>query len=359
MKQKDTIDIKTKEKINLFDFIKTNWKKILIIILCSAFYSFGNIMFLVKASSIPSGLSSISITLSYIFVDLKPYLTIIYLVLNIPLFVFFWNKLKKKFLLLTIIFLSFNALFGFIFGFGQINDFLSNNVFNILPNINDFNIEDLIKDNKSGATTPIVFFGWPIFIYLAMTLIFTSPFAAFVWKLGASTGGTDIIAHYYSTKKKKDVGYLLMIIGYVMATASLLVMFLMKNYGSSWISKNINGFKIFFGLQTWSSFAYILVNGLLINMLYPKYKKVIIHIDTKDPKIISKWLIESEYWHPYKIKESISGYTKKPIYTISSIVLLLESDDIVENIKKVDPSSWISVSPISKIHGRFNYSKVE
>lgn len=348
-----------KEKINLFDFVLENWKKILVIILCALCYSFGNVMFLTKASSIPSGLSSISIMLSYIFINLRPYLTLIYLFLNLPLFIIFWKKLKKKFLLLTIIFLSFNALFGFIFGFGEINDFLSNKVFNILPDINSWSDKDIFKNNKVGATTSIVLLGWPIFIYLAMALIFTSPFAAFVWKMGASTGGTDIIAHYYSTKKKKDVGSLLMLIGYTMASISLLIMYLIKNFGPIEISKNINGFKVLFGIQTWSSFAYILVNGLLINMLYPKYKKVILNIDTKDPKIISQWLIDSEYWHPYKIKESISGYTKQSIYTISSIVLLLESDDIVENIKKVDPTAWISISPISKIHGRFNYSKVE
>lgn len=330
-------------------FWKQNWKNVLIIITCSLFYSFGSIMFLTKSASIPSGLSAVSITLAYVLPYLKKYLTLIYLGLNIPLILFFWNKIKRKFMVLTMIFLVFNALFGFIFGLDVINNFFSEKVFVFI---------DKAHIVENGATN-IVNQGWPIFIYIILTLTLCSPTSAIVWKHGASTGGTDIIAHFFSTKKKKEVGKFLMIIGYTMATLSLIVVVSLKSVGSNQIKQNINGFQYIFGIQTVSSFVYIYANGIIVNMLYPKYKKVKLIIDSKEHQKIITWLEESEYWHPYKIIESTSGYTKQKIYSIETVVLLLESDDIAWKIKKVEPNAWISISPISKIYGRFNYSFIE
>lgn len=343
---KKTID---REEFHLWKFLQSNWKKILIILVCAFFYAFGSINFLVKSASIPSGLSAISITLSYIFIDLKKYLTLIYLALNIPLIVFFWFKIKRKFMVLTIIFLLSNALFGFIFGLGPISDFFSNKVFVFIENANQ------IQD----GSTQIVKQGWPIFVYVVLTLAFCAPTGALVWKQGASTGGTDIVAHFFSTKKKKDVGLFLVIIGYIMATISLIIIVVIKSYGPSYMSQNINGFKHLIGIQTVSSFVYIYANGKLLNMLYPKYKKVKLKIDSKQHEVIIKWLEESEYWHPYKVTESISGYTKQKNYTIESVVLLLESEDIIAKIKKIEPNSWIAIIPVTKIYGRFNYGSVE
>lgn len=341
------------KKTNSFSyklFIIKNWKNILIIVICAFFYSFGNVVFLVKAASIPSGIGAISITLSYIMPILKRYLTFIYLALNIPLIIIFWFKIKRKFILMTIIFLIFNAIFGYVLGIEVISNFLSDKVFIIIENGNIVN---------SDGTTEIVKRGWPVFFYIILTLIFCSPSSAIVWKHGASTGGTDIIAHYVSTKKKKEVGLFLMIIGYAMTTFALVLLFLMKKLAPENIASNINGFKYFINIQVVSSFLYIYANGIIINNLYPKYKKVKIKIDSKKHDLIIKWLEESEYWHPYKIIEITSGYTKQKIYTIESIVLLLESDDIINKIKKIDANAWISVLPVTKIYGRFNYSSVE
>lgn len=336
------------------DFLKTNWKTILIIITCSIFYSFGVINFLSKASLIPSGLSSISITIVYINPSLTPYLNLIYLALNIPLIIFFWNKLKRKFILLTIIFLLCNACFGYLFGFNPIKNFFSTKVFVFI----DDAFSPAIHDGGYFVNN-LVYQGWPIFIYLILALVFCGPASAMIWKFGASTGGTDVIAHYFSTKRKKDVGLFLMLVGYIMAFLSLLLIFSLKNWGPKHIQDQINGFRYLFGVQTVASFVYIFAYGKIINMFYPKYKKVLLKIDTKQHENIIKWLEKSEYWHPYKITDSVSGYTKLKNHSIETIVLLLESDDIIKKIKIVDPEAWISVSPVSKIYGRFNYSFVE
>ena len=336
-------------------FFKTNWKNIIIIIVSTMFYSFGVMMFLSKAATIPAGLSAISISLSYIFTELKPFLSLLYLALNIPLILIFWWKLKRKFILLTILFLVTNSIFGFIFSIKAIDDFFSQHVFVFIDHAFDW-VND---DHGNPISNNIVSRGWPVFIYVILALSFCSPASAIIWKKGASTGGTDIIAHYFSTKKKKEVGLFLMISGYVTTLVALITIWLFKNFGTEQISNQINGFNKFFGVQAVGSVVYIDINSAVINILYPKYKKVLLKIDSKDHKTIIKWLEESEYWHPYKIVESESGYTKQKNFSIETVVLLLESEDIARKIKKVEPNAWISVQPISKIFGRFNYSSVE
>lgn len=345
---------KVVDNFNFIEFIKTSWKSILTIILCALFYSFGVINFLSNASLIPSGLSAISVTIVYVQKMLVPYLNLIYLALNIPLLIFFWNKLKKKFMILTIIFLISNAGFGYVFGLNVIKDFFRNHVFVFMENA----FEPALPYPYYYVNN-LVYEGWPIFIYLILALVFCGPTSAVVWKFGASTGGTDVIAHYFSTKKKKEVGMFLMIVGYSIASCALLVIFLLKNFGPSSIQNQINGFKNLIGVQTVASFVYIFSYGKIINMFYPKYKKVQLRIDTKEHDKVIEWLEKSEYWHPYKITESTSGYTKQKKYSIETIVLLLESDDISRRIKIVDPNAWISISPVSKIYGKFNYSFIE
>ena len=349
-----SVELKLKNRFDdqydgLIPFVKKNFKKILIIIVCALFYSFGQVHFLIKAASVPDGVEAISVSLAYILPILSPYLTILYLGLNIPLIIFFWKKVKKPFMITTLIFLCSNAVFGFIFGLAPVEDFFTEHVF-------------VIKEGgweTVDGTTNYVRDAWPCFVYIILTVAFCSPAAAIVWKLGSSTGGTDLIAYYISNKFKKPVGNFLMITGVSMATIGILFLFICKKTLPTSFANHINGFKHILGPQTICTYLYILLNGFVINLIYPKYKKVKLRIDTKDPEKITSFFKTIGFWHPYKIESSISGYNRETVYSIESIVLLLESDDIAWKIKKVDSNAWISISPVSKIYGRFNYSKID
>ena len=354
--QRDQTELNGKDQIFSYKtFFQNNWKAILVILICSVFYSFGIMMFLAKAATIPSGLSAISVSLAYIFPIVKPFLSFLYLGLNIPLILIFWTKLKKKFLLLTIIFLVSNAVFGYIFSLPVIDEWFQNKIFVFIDNANG----EITDENGEFLSNQIIAQGWPVLLYVVLALTFCGPSGAIIWKKGASTGGTDLVAHFFSTKKKKDVGLFLTVVGCLIAFTALIIIWSFKNFGTAAIRQEINGFKNLFGVQAVGSVIYIYTTGVIINIMYPKYKKVLMRIDTKEHKLIVDWLEKSEYWHPYKIVESESGYTKQKIYSIESIVLLLESEDIARRIKKVEPNAWISVQPISRIYGRFNYSSVE
>ena len=250
----------------------------------------------------------------------------------------------------SLIFLIFNALFGFIWGIEVIDNFFTEKVF-------------VIKSGgwelHNDGTTVYVYESWPVFVFIILTVAFCSPTSAIVWKMGSSTGGTDLIAYYVSNKYRKPVGNFLMVTGYSMAIIGILFLFISKHTFPFAVASKINGFDYIFGAQTIGTFLYIMLNAFVINLIYPKYKKVKMKIDTKDVNKIIKYLEAINFWHPYKIQKSISGYSKLEITSIETIVLLLEFDDLASKIKEIDNDAWISVSPISKIYGRFDYSKIE
>ncbi len=385
----------TDKKLSFFEVLRENKKNLFWIILASFFYAFASTSLLTKASSIPSGLSSISMTISLILPVVKPYLNFIYLALNAPLIIIFWKKIKQKYIYLTFIFLLFNAIFGFFIGFDFIGDgigsldyLITQNVLVFCPpmnereqayadfyhmnnlatvRVNDFNkwlvdngwyTEDQIKQIDNALTLGVQK-GWPIFVYVLTGVSFGGVSAGVAWKCGGSTGGTDIIAYYYSTKKKKEAGSVLIVIGFIITTFMLLILWTLSAFGPSSIASNINGFTSIIGLQTLASCVYIVLYGRLVNIVYPKYVKVALRIDTVNVDLLKEYFTKSNFNHPYKINPQISGKTGNNIYTFETIVLLLESDDLIADIKKVDPSAWISRMAVQKTYGAFDYSKVE
>ncbi len=410
MKQDTTIDQRindiitnkeTRDNLSFIGYFKNNKKKLLWIVFAAFLFAFAITSLLNKAGTIPTGLSSISVTMSLILPVIKPYLNFIYLGLNIPLFLIFWKKIKKEYVYSTMTFLVTNAIFGFLIGFdfvgngrGSFDYVISQHVLIFCPptnerewayainnnylNIASVRVEDyykwLFENNvysdegeiakqlerfKYTGETLAVQKGWPIFVYSASAVIIAGLAGAIAWKYGGSTGGTDIVAYYFSTKKKKSVGNILTIIGILLVGISLIVVWSISSFGPKSITNGINGFQTLIGLQTLASVIYIVLYGKILNVLYPKYGKVTIKIDTVNLESIKEYLTKSNFNHSYKIHTLISGYTGKEIYTIETVVLILEVDEFVKAIKEVDPRAWISISNVNKISGSFDYSKVE
>ncbi|MGL6125389.1 MAG: YitT family protein [Metamycoplasmataceae bacterium] len=332
-KSKDlSISDEEEKKISLLSIFKRDWKKIIVLFIAAFFYAFGTVIFLVQANIVPSGVSSISQTLLYFFSELRPYVTLIYFGLNIPLILFFWKKIKKEFIFLSLLFMLFNAFWGFILG--EYGSSISG-AFTIIKDW-DINLID-----TPGYST------WPIFVYVCLGLLINSIAASAAWKSGASTGGTDIVAYYFSTKSKKNVGNFLWIISVSLSFCSIIALFAGKKYES------------FFGIRTICSLFYILLSSYIINTLYPKYKKVLVRIDSTKYKEIVDNLNETKYCHGFKIKENVSGYTKKKNYTIETVMLLLEYKDFKKQVIGIDPNAWITRMSIEDLSGNFDYSNVE
>ena len=311
---------------NKYENIKIKkWYIYSIILLIAILYTFSINMFVSVAKIFPSGLSAITFIPSVFVEELTPFITGFYFLLNIPLLLIFWKKIKKTFIYRTVLFLIIQAAFGLLFLIPELKTYVSNIV------IGKLDVEKEI---------------WPIFLLSALGAVFVGFSVAYMWKMGGSTAGTDIIVYYYSTKKKLSVGVVAFITSILFITISFSIIFgfvseSRKNYASKIIA----------------SIIYIAINSLIINTLYPRYSKVWIEIHTTKKTEIEKFF--SKYNHAYQIRKVKSGYTKKEKHIFTLAIFNLESKQLKAELLKIDKDIWISISRLKNVIGKLSSQNID
>ncbi|MDZ7293080.1 YitT family protein [Mycoplasmopsis pulmonis] len=323
-------------------------KSILQIFIGALIFNFAIVLFLSRAATIPSGVTGIPTTLMLIYPFLAKYFSLFYFGLNLPLIIFYFKKVKKSFMLLTIVFMLFNFVINSIINIDLINNFLKK----YIDLADGWTIEKLTNEktstviNNAEVQFTKSYATWPIIIYSIIGSIFMGVSNAFIWRAGGSSGGTDIVVYYVSIKKKKSIGNITLI--FAIATSSIYTIIYIPLVKPK-----------YYVMQMIGSFSYIVIVSLVVNILYPKYKKVKLSISTTNLAKIQEYFKEVKYWHPYKIIVGISGYTGRKIYKIETVVLFIESKILVNDIKHYEPHAWIEqVGPVN-VFGRFNTNMVD
>lgn len=303
------------------------------IIIAAILYSSGMNAFISVAGIFPTGLMSFGNLIVYLSPqDITAFLSLIYLGLNVPLLIFFWNKLKKRYLYKSLLFLVSQALFGLIFMIPQIHD--------LIPNIfwNGQNL-DYIREQR-----------WPILVLAALGSMVASLGMGLAWKNGGSTGGTDLFTYYYSFKHKKPIGKINFIIGLIMVTTSFVI--------SVSVNRPVTIRKFWF-IVLLGTLIYLFILMTIVDIIYPKYSKVQLSIYSNDPDEISKHLKKIRFPHSWAIIEHQSGYTGQNKKVITTTILLLELRDLVKEIYKIDSKVWINVMKVKMNFGTFNTQSVD
>ncbi|EIE40142.1 YitT family protein [Mycoplasmopsis canis] len=365
------------EKISFKLFFKRYWFKVIILFLAATIFNAGIQIFLKSAETIPSGVTGIPTLIQYAVPSTEPYFALIYLGCNVPLFLIFGRHIKRSFVFLTIIFMIFQIVTNFFFTQEKIVHWFHQNI-------------KLTQRYESYTD-------WSSLIYTAIGASLIGVGIAMSWKVGGSTGGTDIIGYYFSTRSKKSVGQVLSVIGFATAIIFLIIFaFVKPNYLKDEplsvdavlkLSKNeyaeLHDYKgiqqtyeevskryeilfqnykesrIYFGMREVSTFFYIIVVNLVINLLYPKYKKVSMTIVSTNPQKVLAYFKLINYWHSYRIESFQSGYTGQENFKITTVMLSLETNHIIQDLKMIDPKIWISVQNVSRIVGSFTTDFVE
>ncbi|MCP4336768.1 MAG: YitT family protein [Mycoplasma sp.] len=321
-------------------------QKIILIILGSFLYSVGIHLFSHSAKSFASGLSAIPQLLTYLFIDLKEYYSILYLIFNIPFIIFFFFKTKKKFVVLTTIFLLFQTLWGSLLNY-------------LIPDPDPFNVgvwtkEELIKKHFSLIKVGLVKEKWAIIIQTAIAGILVGFASVICWKNGSSTAGADFIVYYISIKKKKSLGIINSLVTSSISLSMILIQVILKK-----VPTGGNFIQQIFGPITFGTLSYIFLSSLVLGKFYPKYRKISIKITTKKPDALLKWMNESGYSHGYQINEVTSGYTNQKTWRIETVMLFLESKDFMKKIKHIDPNLFATRVIIKDIYGNFNTNIID
>lgn len=336
-------------------------KRVWWIFVSAIIFNLGIIAFMKKAETIPSGLSGVPTLLILAVPKLEPWFAVLYLAFNVPLFLGFGFKEKRSFVLLTLGFMIFQIATNAIITYGPVYNWISQ-ILNISPGWQ--------KDIVANGITYENDNQFPVFVNGVIGSALLGISIGIAWKNGGSTGGTDIIAYYFSTKKKKSISRISFIISCISSILFLVIYAFVKPHHETlkvemWdtepiiASYNPTGYKPIIGMREFTTLLYIIIHNILIEVIYPKYKKVTLEISTHNPEIVLDYFKSVNYWHAYTIYEAKSGYSGDKVYKIESTMLLLETNSIISDLKSIDQTLWISIKPVSKVIGTFNTNYVE
>lgn len=221
-------------------------------------------------------------------------ISVVYYALNVPLFVLGWFLVDRKFVLFTVIGVTFASF-----------------AIQITPML------ELTKD-------PIIcaIFGGALSGYSL----------GFALKNGLSTGGMDIILLSLRKVTGRSVGNISMIInGIIVLTA---------------------GF-IFGWPHAFYSVLSIFVAAKATDLVYVKHKKVQVMIITQHPMEVSTQLQEKLIRGITVISYAIGAYTKQERAVLITVITNYEMEILKEIMKEADPNAFVSVSRDVEILSEF------
>lgn len=243
-----------------------------------------------------------------------------YTILNIPLAIFAFKNIGIRFSIFTVLNFLFVTLFS---------SFLNTSTWPFLEELAIFVSE------HGGMLARALFAG-----------LCTGLSTAITFKIETSTGGVDIISYYLSIKKSTTAGkYSVMFNVVIVATYSILEGAAGISFDSTtnpWVS-SIAG--VFF------SVVYLFTTMLVIDFINVRNKKVQVQIVTKQEKL-STYLI-ANIPHGATITHAKGAYSDDDRFIIYIVVSSLETKKVVNLVREVDPNSFVTVTPLQQVYGRF------
>ncbi|AFX74646.1 hypothetical protein MOS_744 [Mesomycoplasma hyorhinis SK76] len=315
------------------NFLRQKRWSIFIMLIASFLFTVVVHIFIQKAKVVPTGIAALPVLINLIWPSTVKFFSLLYLAFNIPLIIITYKYVRKSFIFLTVLGMLFQNLWTLVFEIDVIKKWI------------DATISLRNLANKPQDT-------WEIIFYTLVGGIISGYGIGLGWKFGGSTGGTDFITNYISGKYKKSIGKMSFILSISFAVFSIVIISLMKHY-------NFNYGDPFTFLQIIGTFIYLLITTTFLNKIYPKYKKMMLTIYTTHAEKIFKYLKETKYWHSFHLWKGISGYTQKEVQKIETIVFYIEIKAILQEVAKIDPVFWFSISPILTTSTRIDTSKID
>ena len=323
---------RTKEKVNnfLYDhyYLRATLhqaKGLFFAALAAFIFAFGFTSFITPGTSsefpfkiVTGGISGLSQNVAKIFaiagVELPDRIieAMGYTVFNLPLLVFAFFKVGKRFALIT----AFNVILTSVF-------------ISLIP---EWGISQAIANHALILNHPVarLLFGGAC----------TGLASGLAFKGEISCGGIDIVTYYFSLRKSTSVGkYSILANGIIVSLYSILI-----------IIDDIGEYETAIISLFYSAF-YILVANLVIDSINLRNKKVQIQFVTKNSNL-SKALI-SHFPHGATILKGEGAYAHSEEQVIFMIVSSFELRKAVELARKVDPHVFISAQSLIQVYGNF------
>ncbi len=269
----------------------------------------------------------------------------IYVVMNIPIFVFMYIKYGMKFTART------TAVFVSSFSLGLI---LANvppfNTIHIIPPINDL-------AGNSGYQ----------FLYFARILLLGLLGASFygvligtAFKNGGSTAGLDPIVKYISREKGINLSRVLFYVG-IMISFSFIFIRAFTNHNGPMFWEVSDPFVAFLKVtllspQMISSFIFMVVYSKVAGAIYQPTKRLQLNVISTKITKLSEHLNKENYHRGHTLYETMGGFSKEQRLELQMIINMEELEDVSKDIASIVPDAMIIVSEVNKIYDRHDWT---
>ena len=243
--------------------------------------------------------------------------SILYFAINIPIFIFAFLKIGKKFAILTAINVGLSSMFIQLF---------ANVEFTRL-------IAQALEEEHVAR---VLFAGTSVGI--ASALAFKGDF---------SCGGIDVFSYYFSLRKSTSVGkYATALNSTIIITYTILTIFL--NTGNH-VEVALLNFLY--------SVLYLFVVMFVVDFINTRNKKVRLEIITNVSGMSA--VLIANFPHSTTVVKGEGGYSHNSKDIIHMVVSSNESKKVIDLVRKVDPHSFVMVSALIQTYGNFFVKPIE
>ena len=246
-----------------------------------------------------------------------------YFILNIPLLIFSFLKIGKKFTIYTLINVILSSVFITLF-------------------------------SETGVAKKIATFPFPdgtvplnsVIVRVLFAGVCTGLSSALAYTGGISCGGIDIISFYLGTRKSTQIGrYNIIINAFIVLTYALLRT-LDPEFGL-----------IYALYSAIFSVIYLMEAGTIIDAINLRNKKVSLQIITANEHMPE--IIISNFPHSATVTKGKGAYSGQEKTMIWMVVSSSEVKKVVAVAKKIDEHVFITATPLKQVYGNFFIKPLE
>ena len=290
--------------------LSDEWKKnilcVVMVTISTIIYCFGVTWFLGPANLFSGGVTGIAQLIAALLDKagisfMTQYLGIIVLLLNIPILIFGWKKVSKRFAICSVISIAIQTVL--------LND--------VIPMI------DLgINQPQSMDMLLLAFIGGFV----------CGVGSALALRYGTSTGGVDILAQAISFKKNISIGFMSLVVNVIIAILGAVVF--------------TNPAIAFYTIVR------IIVQSVVTDRIHTAYNFLRVEIITTKPEEVSQLLL-SDIGRGITVINAMGAYTQTEKSILEIIISSYEMHRVLDDAKRIDPNVFITVSPVKRVVGNF------
>ncbi|MCQ2800815.1 MAG: YitT family protein [Bacilli bacterium] len=245
-----------------------------------------------------------------------------YTLLNVPLLIFSFFKIGKRFTIFTLVNVVLSSVFISLFTNAGVGKMVA-----------EFSFADGVKPLD------------PTIVRVLFAGMCTGLSSAFAYAAGISCGGIDIIAFYVGTRKSTQVGRYGIIINGVIVITYALVRCITENSFAYCV------YSIFF------SIIYLMLVGLIVDTINLRNKKIEMQIITNQEHMPE--IIIANFPHSATIVKGKGAYSGNDKTMLFMVVSSSEVKKVVDIVKKVDEHAFITATPLKQVYGNFFIKPLE